>query len=309
MQDLAIKLSKAVNQMNQVILGKPDQVKLCFACLIAKGHLLIEDLPGMGKTTLSHGLANVLGLSYNRIQFTNDLLPSDLLGVTILNQDAKASVEPGALFEFHKGAIFSQVVLTDEINRASPKTQSALLEAMEEHQVSIEGKTYDLPEPFFVIATQNPFSQSGTYPLPESQLDRFLMRITLGYPPPEAERELLKGISRRDLANQVSAVFTDQELIELQSRVKAIKVSDALLDYVQKLVAFSRTCETVDVGLSPRGSLSLLRSAQAWAMLQERDYVIPEDIQAVLASVVDHRVISHDGQPISRRMLAEVSVI
>ncbi|WP_284380973.1 AAA family ATPase [Litoribrevibacter albus] len=304
-QQLIDKMSDALAQVNQVILGKELQLKLAFTCLIAKGHLLIEDLPGMGKTTLSHALANVLGLSYNRVQFTSDLLPSDVLGVTIFNRDENS-------FEFHKGPIFSQVVLADEINRASPKTQSALLEAMEEFQVSIEGASHPLPQPFFVIATQNPMDQAGTYPLPESQLDRFLMRVTLGYPPAEAERELLKGVNRRDMAKELPSIISPKELMQLQLLSSNIKVSDALLDYIQRLVAFSRESAETQIGLSPRGALSLLRSAQAWAMIHGRGYVIPDDVQAVLASVVDHRVTlssmaSH--QTLSSMMLEQVAAI
>lgn len=282
-QNLVGKIDLVLNQVNQVILGKELQLKLALACLIAKGHLLIEDLPGMGKTTLSHALAKALGLSYNRVQFTSDLLPSDVLGITIFNRDQNT-------FEFHKGPIFSQVVLADEINRASPKTQSALLEAMEEYQVSIEGSSYTLPEPFFVIATQNPMDQAGTYPLPESQLDRFLMRVTLGYPPAEAERELLKGVNRRSMVKNLGAVISSEELSQLQSLVANVKVSEALLDYIQRLVAFSRDSSETAVGLSPRGALSLLRSSQAWALVEGRSYVIPDDVQAVLSAVVDHRV-------------------
>jgi len=304
-QELLTKLSVALDQINDIILGKEQQLKLAFTCLIAKGHLLIEDLPGMGKTTLSHALANVLGLSYNRVQFTSDLLPSDVLGVTIFNRDENN-------FEFHKGPIFSQVVLADEINRASPKTQSALLEAMEEYQVTIEGTSHSLPSPFFVIATQNPMSQAGTYPLPESQLDRFLMRLTLGYPPAEAERELLKGNNRRSMATQLNAVLSPKELLALQSLVSKVTVSDALLDYVQRLVAFSRESNDIAVGLSPRGSLSLLRSAQAWALIEGRSYVTPDDIQAVLAAVVDHRVVASGAvsqYKTSALMLDQVAVI
>jgi len=304
-QELLTKLSVALDQVNDIILGKEQQLKLAFTCLIAKGHLLIEDLPGMGKTTLSHALANVLGLSYNRVQFTSDLLPSDVLGVTIFNRDENN-------FEFHKGPIFSQVVLADEINRASPKTQSALLEAMEEYQVTIEGTSHSLPSPFFVIATQNPMSQAGTYPLPESQLDRFLMRLTLGYPPAEAERELLKGNNRRSMATQLNAVLSPKELLALQSLVSKVTVSDALLDYVQRLVAFSRESNDIAVGLSPRGSLSLLRSAQAWALIEGRSYVTPDDIQAVLAAVVDHRVVASGAvsqYKTSALMLDQVAVI
>jgi len=304
-QELLTKLCVALDQVNDIILGKEQQLKLAFTCLIAKGHLLIEDLPGMGKTTLSHALANVLGLSYNRVQFTSDLLPSDVLGVTIFNRDENN-------FEFHKGPIFSQVVLADEINRASPKTQSALLEAMEEYQVTIEGTSHSLPSPFFVIATQNPMSQAGTYPLPESQLDRFLMRLTLGYPPAEAERELLKGNNRRSMAIQLNAVLSPKELLALQSLVSKVTVSDALLDYVQRLVAFSRESNDIAVGLSPRGSLSLLRSAQAWALIEGRSYVTPDDIQAVLAAVVDHRVVASGAvsqYTTSALMLDQVAVI
>jgi MoxR-like ATPase len=302
---MSAHIDRALTKLNGIILGKEHQLKLAFSCLIAKGHLLIEDLPGMGKTTLSHALANVLGLSYNRVQFTSDLLPSDLLGITIFNRDEHS-------FEFHKGPVFSQVVLADEINRASPKTQSALLEAMEEYQVSVEGTSYALPEPFFVIATQNPMTQAGTYPLPESQLDRFLMRITLGYPPKEAERELLKGQSRRILASELKPEFSPKQLAFIQTQVQHITVSDALLDYIQRLVEFSRTSSDTLIGLSPRGSLSLLRSAQAWALIEGRNYVIPDDVQAVLSAVVDHRVLvsgQHRNKQVAAMMLDQVSAI
>ncbi|OOZ40761.1 AAA family ATPase [Solemya pervernicosa gill symbiont] len=276
-----------VAQASEVILGKQAQIRLALACLLARGHLLIEDLPGMGKTTLSHLLAQLLGLSFQRIQFTSDLLPADILGISIYDR------EQGS-FTFHPGPIFSQFILADEVNRATPKTQSALLEAMEEHQVTTEGETRKLAEPFFVIATQNPGHHIGTFPLPESQLDRFLMRIDMGYPDREAERALLRGESRRDLLTAIQPVTTAEELQAMQRRVPEIHVSDALLDYLQALVEFSREAPQFENGLSPRASLALLRASQAWALIDGRDYVIPEDIQSVLPAVAGHRLSGGD---------------
>ena len=267
----------------QVILGKERQIRLAVACILARGHLLIEDVPGVGKTTLSHTLARLLGLDYQRIQFTSDLLPADIIGVSIFDRESSA-------FRFHPGPIFAQIILADEINRASPKAQSALLEAMEEHQVTAEGETRKLPEPFFVIATQNPMHQVGTFPLPESQLDRFLMRINLGYPDAKAERELLRGLERRDMIGTLKPVITATELMDLQKLVPSMQVSDALLDYVQQLINHSRHSPRFTQGLSPRAGVSLLRAAQAWAMMQGRRQVLPEDVQAILPAVVGHRL-------------------
>ncbi len=266
-----------------IILGKEHAFRLALACLIARGHLLIEDLPGVGKTTLAQLLARLLGLSFSRVQFTSDLMPADILGVSIYQRDSAA-------FEFHPGPIFAQVLLADEVNRATPRTQSALLEAMAEGQVTVEGRSHALPEPFFVIATQNPSHQIGTYPLPESQLDRFLMRISLGYPDAAAERELLLGEDRRSLMARLQPLMTPARLLELQQAVAGITVAPALLDYLQALLAFSRECPDFPVGLSPRAGLALLQAARAWALIDGRDHVIPEDIQAVLPGVVGHRL-------------------
>ena len=276
-------IENIISHVGQIVLGKDRQIRLAVACLFAKGHLLIEDLPGMGKTTLAHGLAAALGLKYDRVQFTSDLLPADILGVSVYDRQASA-------FVFHPGPVFTQLLLADEINRTTPKTQSALLEAMEERQVSIEGLTRALPEPFFVIATQNPAHQSGTFPLPESQLDRFLMRISLGYPSASAERALFKGGDPRHALSSMKALVTQEQLFELQARVQAVKVSDAVLDYLQRLVAVTREDSHFSYGLSPRGALAWLKAAKSWAMIHQRDYVLPEDLQAVLSSVVGHRV-------------------
>ena len=276
-------LQACLQAVNEILLGKEVQVRLALTCLIADGHLLIEDLPGMGKTTLSHTLAKVLGLSFQRIQFTSDLLPSDILGTSVFDKDS-------GQFVFHPGPIFAELILADEINRATPKSQSALLEAMEEGQVTIEGATRPLPQPFFVIATQNPSSQGGTFALPESQLDRFLMRLSLGYPAKAAEKALLLGESRRDLLPRMSALLSHAQLAQLQAEAKRVRVSDALVDYVLRLAEATRTQPQFAWGLSPRGSLALLAAARAWALVVGRDYVIPEDVQAVLPSVVSHRL-------------------
>lgn len=276
-------LEKVLYEANQIILGKDAQIRLALCCILARGHLLIEDLPGVGKTTLSHVLASLLGLQYQRIQFTSDLLPADVIGVSIFDRESST-------FRFHPGPIFSQVILADEINRASPKAQSALLEAMEEQQVTADGSTMKLPEPFFVIATQNPSHQVGTFPLPESQLDRFLMRIRLGYPDQSAERALLKGQDRRELVANIRPTMALEDLLSLQRDVSKIHVSDALVDYVQALIAFTRDSARFEVGLSPRAGLAVLRAAQAWAMMSGRGQVLPEDVQAIVPSVVGHRL-------------------
>jgi MoxR-like ATPase len=276
-------IDNLVQQANQVILGKETQIRLAIACLLANGHLLIEDLPGMGKTTLAHMLASLMGMQFNRVQFTSDLLPSDITGVTIYDKENSS-------FTFHPGPIFTQVVLADEINRATPRTQSALLEAMEERQVSIEGETRPLPEPFFVIATQNPTHHIGTFPLPESQYDRFLMRIELGFPGRDAERKILKSKDRRILLHELQPCIAPQQVLKIQGLVPEIYASDALLDYIQDLVDYTRSQPVFGNGLSPRASLAMLRSAQAWAFMQGRDAVIPEDIQAILPSVAGHRL-------------------
>jgi MoxR-like ATPase len=270
-------------QLNQVILGKDRQIKLALACLLAKGHLLIEDLPGMGKTTLAHALAHTLGLTYNRIQFTSDILPADIIGASIFDRNDSS-------FRFHKGPIFAQVVLADEVNRATPKAQSALLEAMEEQQVTIDGHTYPLSAPFFVIATQNPTHQIGTYPLPESQLDRFLMRIELGYPDAAHERQLLSGRDRRDMVSDLSVMLAPAQLLQLQQRAAQVHVSGALLDYVQALIHHTRHSQQFVAGLSPRAGIALLHAAQAWALLHDHIGVLPEDVQAVLTAVIAHRL-------------------
>ncbi|GAO37540.1 ATPase AAA [Sulfuricella sp. T08] len=276
-------IDQAVSQAGQIILGKERQIRLAFACLLARGHLLIEDIPGVGKTTLAHVLAQILGLGFQRIQFTSDLLPADVLGVSVYDRES-------ACFKFHPGPIFAQLILADEVNRATPKTQSALLEAMEEHQVTIEGETRPLPEPFFVIATQNPMHQIGTFPLPESQLDRFLMRIDLGYPDARSERALLQGSDRRRMISQLKPCMEGEQLAALQENVRTVHVSAALLDYLQALLEFTRVSPLYDCGLSPRAGLALLHSAQAWALMEGRDYAMPEDLQVVLPGVVGHRL-------------------
>ncbi|GAB6141499.1 AAA family ATPase [Methylosoma difficile] len=268
---------------NQIILGKQDKIHLAVCCLLAKGHLLIEDIPGVGKTTLAHTLAKLFGLHYQRIQFTSDILPADILGASVYDANNHE-------FKFHPGPVFNQMVLADEINRATPKAQSALLEAMEEHQVTIEGKTYTLPSPFFVIATQNPSHQIGTFPLPESQLDRFLMRIELGYPDPKAERALLNGETRQSLIEAQSVQLPPEQLLPIQQAITQVHASPALLDYCQAVINFTRESPDYPCGLSPRGGLALLRAAKAWAFMDKRDAVIPEDIQAVLAAVAGHRL-------------------
>jgi len=292
-------------QLNKVIHGKPQQIQLALTCLLANGHLLLEDLPGMGKTTLAHALAQVCGLEYKRVQFTSDLLPADLIGAAIFEPQT-------GKFRFHPGPVFSQVFLADELNRATPKAQSALLEAMEERQVSVDGITHTLPAPFFVIATQNPQSQSGTFPLPESQLDRFLMRLSLGYPEPAAERELLKGRNGRVLLSSMQQVLNESRLKALQTLVPQVKMTDTLLDYVQRLIASTRQPDICQLGLSPRGALALVKSAQAWALLQARGHVLPEDVQAVFVAVAGHRLVGRQeaqGEQLARQILSKVDVV
>ncbi len=272
-----------IDDIGQVLMGKEEQVKLALTCLFAKGHLLLEDLPGMGKTTLAHALANVLGLEYSRVQFTSDLLPSDIVGVSVFDRNRND-------FSFHPGPVFTQVLLADEINRTTPKTQSALLEAMAEYQVTVDGETRPLPTPFFVIATQNPSSQSGTFPLPESQLDRFLMRIELGYPNADAELAILKGENPASRMDRLAARITNEQLLEIQSKVEGVQASDSLLAYLQRLVTFTRTSPDFAYGLSTRGALALLRCAKTWALIHGRQHVLPEDIQQVIPSVAAHRL-------------------
>lgn len=298
-------IDDAVATLNGILLGKEQQIRLAICCLLARGHLLIEDIPGMGKTTLSHALARVLGLSYQRIQFTSDLLPADVLGYSMYDKQA------GRLI-FHPGPVFSQVVLADEINRASPRTQSALLEAMEERQVTIDGETRPLPTPFFVIATQNPLEQGGTYPLPESQLDRFLMRIRLGYPDPKAERALLEGEDRRMLTEKLQPQFGAEHLDTLLQAINRVSATPALLDYVQRLLEQSRRMPGLLYGLSPRAGLALLRAARAWALMCGRHHVLPDDIQTVFPAVAEHRL--EQGEPGKsaeriRELLASVPVL
>ena len=276
-------LDRAIKAIGSIVVGKEYQIKLALGCLLANGHLLIEDQPGVGKTTLAHVLAQALGLEFRRIQFTSDLMPADILGVSIYDSDSKA-------FRFHPGPIFTQLILADEVNRATPKTQSALLEVMEEGQITVDGETFKLPQPFFVIATQNPRQQIGTFALPESQLDRFLMRIEMGYPDREAEKRLLESPDRRQLYQALEPVVTQQQLVELQLQVRAVKASPALINYVQDLLDASRSDKRFHAGLSPRAGLALLAAARAWALIEGREMVLPEDVQAVAPSVMSHRL-------------------
>jgi MoxR-like ATPase len=301
----ASPIERVVSAASGIILGKETQVRLALACLLARGHLLIEDLPGVGKTTLAHVLAKSLGLHFQRIQFTSDMLPADILGVSIYERESGG-------FKFHPGPIFAQVILADEVNRATPKTQSALLEAMEEHQVTAEGETRKLPTPFFVIATQNPSEQVGTFPLPESQLDRFTMRIELGYPERDAERALLAGTDRRDLLASLEPCMTAAELEALQAAVQGVYVAPALLDYVQAIVEHTRRSPDYVAGLSPRAALALVHSARAWALIEGRDKVLPEDVQAILPGVAAHRLRpAHDSSrrvDVGAQLLAAVPI-
>jgi MoxR-like ATPase len=276
-------LEPIIAALNGIVLGKDRQIRLALACLLARGHLLIEDLPGVGKTTLAQSLARVLGLSYQRVQFTSDLLPADVIGVSVYDRDR-------GRFEFHRGPVFAQLLLADEVNRATPKAQSALLEAMEERQITVDGHTHPLPEPFFVVATQNPSYQLGTYPLPESQLDRFLMRIELGYPSAVLERELLRGRDRRGMLVELKPILPVAVLSELQRHVADVHVAEPLLDYVQALVHRTRESGHFEAGLSPRAAIALLRASQAWALLHGRTGVLPEDVQAVTRAVAGHRL-------------------
>jgi MoxR-like ATPase len=278
-----MSLDATLAALDRIILGKADAVRLALACLLARGHLLIEDVPGVGKTTLAHALAQVLGLAWQRVQFTSDLLPADIIGVSVFDAASGA-------FSFKKGPMFTQLLLADEVNRASPKTQSALLEAMEERQVSVDVTTYRLPDPFFVVATQNPFEQLGTFRLPESQLDRFLMRISLGYPDAAHERTLLAAPDRRDLLAGMQPTLNPDGVRELQGAAQRVHCSDALLEYVQALIASTRQRTDVTLGLSPRAGQGLVRAARAWALLAGRDMVLPEDVQAVFPSVATHRL-------------------
>jgi MoxR-like ATPase len=278
-----IALDHARKAIGGIILGKDDQIALALSCLLARGHLLIEDLPGLGKTMLAQTLARVLGLSYRRIQFTSDLLPADIVGVSVFRQSKGE-------FEFQPGPVFAQLVLADEVNRATPKAQSALLEAMEEHQVSVDGNTRPLPEPFFVVATQNPSDQIGTFPLPESQLDRFLMRLELGYPNSENERKLITGEDRRSMLDEVEPAITPETLTTLQKAAVSVHMSDPLVDYIQALVRHTRESPEIDIGLSPRGALALVAAAKAHALVEHHSGVFPDDIQSVFVAVAGHRL-------------------
>ncbi|ESQ13712.1 MAG TPA: MoxR family ATPase [Chromatiaceae bacterium] len=300
-------LSAVIEAADAVILGKTDELRLALACMLARGHLLIEDVPGVGKTTLAHLLARLLGLQYSRVQFTSDMLPADVIGVSIYDRTSER-------FQFHPGPVFSQVVLADEINRATPKAQSALLEAMEERQVTAEGETRPLPEPFFVIATQNPNYQIGTFPLPESQLDRFLMRIELGYPAAEQEKALLAGADRRQILAGLEPALGPSELIAAQQAADRVHIAPDIVDYCHALLSYTRNSERFQQGLSPRAGLALVRAAKAWALMDGRDYLLPEDIRHVLPSVVAHRLIGaaekhpNSHADIAKSLLTSVAV-
>ncbi|MFK5986876.1 MAG: MoxR family ATPase [Pseudomonadota bacterium] len=284
---------------NTVIIGKEQQIKLVLCCLLSKGHLLIEDLPGMGKTTLAHLIARLFGLDFSRIQFTSDMLPADIIGINIFDKNSNQ-------FQFQHGPIFSQLVLADEINRTTAKTQSALLEAMEENQVSVDGTTYPLKHPFFVIATQNPQSQAGTFSLPESQLDRFLMRIHLGYPDSDTERQILSGENKRDVLERIQAIFSIEQLIQMQQQVEQVFMSEPILDYIQSILSFSRSHKLFNIGLSPRAGLALVSASKAWAFIHQRKMIIPDDVNAVMASIIVHRISLHEQQSmLPQQILAE----
>lgn len=301
-------INQIISEVGTVLLGKEQEIKLALTCLFSRGHLLIQDLPGMGKTTLSHALGHALGLDYKRIQFTSDMLPADILGVSIFDQQ-------NGQFKFHQGPVFTQLLLADEINRTTPKTQSALLEAMEEKQVTIEGETRKLDGNFFVIATQNPVAQAGTFPLPESQLDRFLMRISLGYPNQQAERELFMGLNPREKMTNIQPCLTLDELQQIQQAAQQVFISEAVLDYVQAMVAYTRTHSEFAYGVSPRGALALVQCAKTWAFIDGRSHVLPEDVQTVIQPVLNHRVRDvadygdTSGQALVERVLNAVDVV
>ena len=299
-------IERTVRDIGRVLLGKDRQIRLALCALFSRGHLLIEDLPGMGKTTLSHALARALGLEFTRVQFTSDMLPGDILGVSVFDQRANA-------FSFLPGPIFTEVLLADEINRTTPKTQSALLEAMAEHQVTVEGQTRELPEEFFVIATQNPVTQAGTFALPESQLDRFLMRIDIGYPDRNAERAMLSGQGRVPGAEALEASLSREDLRRIQRDAQTVATADMLLDYVQRITGYTRSAPEFAHGLSPRGALALVASARTWAYMEGRSHVVPEDVQAVLLAVVSHRLrgtseFSGDGRALAERLMTQVDI-
>ncbi len=299
---MSSRITESLDKLSEIIRGKEREIHLSLCCLLARGHLLIEDLPGMGKTTLAHALARVLGLGYQRVQFTSDLLPADILGVSVFDRESSS-------FRFQEGPVFSQLVLADEINRASPRTQSALLEAMEERQVTVDGSSRELPDPFIVIATQNPASQEGTFPLPESQLDRFLMKIQLGYPDPESEKAILKGDAGRINLDKIGRAFSSEQLRAFQCEVGNIHVSDMLLDYVLRLITFTREAGHFNAGLSPRAGQALLQSARAWAFISGRSFAIPEDVQAVFEAVAGHRLQAKDHGVSVREILKLVDVM
>jgi MoxR-like ATPase len=303
-ESLRTRLEASMAQVNRVLLGKPRQVKLAFTCLLAGGHLLLEDVPGVGKTTLAHALAASFELDFQRVQFSSDLLPSDIIGVSVYERET-------GQFRFHPGPIFTGLLLADEINRATPKTQSALLESMAEGQVTVDGQTHILPQPFFVVATQNPLDLAGTFPLPDSQLDRFMLRVSLDYPDAAAERALLTGSDRRDLLAQLTPQLDVAGLSALARQAQAVTASSALLDYLQALLAASRRHADVRVGLSPRAGLALLSAARAWAMLSGRQHVLPEDIQALFVPLAAHRLVTTrgaSGDSLARSLLADVAV-
>jgi MoxR-like ATPase len=292
-------LAPVLGQLNKVVLGKEKQIKMALTCLLARGHLLIEDMPGLGKTVLAHALGIALGMDYRRVQFTSDLLPGDIIGSSIYDRNKGE-------FRFTDGPVFTQLLLSDEINRATPKCQSALLEAMEERQVSVEGRSRALPQPFFVIATQNPMEQAGTFPLPESQLDRFLMCISMGYPNREAELDLFRGEDRRNMLERLDPVLAPAQLVDLQNQVDDVKVSDAVLDYLYRILEFTRNSESFQAGLSTRAGLGLLRAAKAWARLHNEDRLLPGDIQMVLPAVAGHRLLPVAGRMSAGRIGEEI---
>jgi MoxR-like ATPase len=292
-------LSNLLKAANSVIIGKEQQIKLAVCCLLSQGHLLIEDLPGMGKTTLAHLIAQLFGLEFSRIQFTSDMLPADITGINIYDKNS-------GKFKFQQGPVFSQLVLADEINRTTAKTQSALLEAMEENQVSIDGTTYPLKNPFFVIATQNPQTQAGTFTLPESQLDRFLMRIHLGYPDHETERLILSGKNKREKLKTIEPIYTIEQLVDMQSQVEQVYMSDPILDYIQSILHFSRNHKLFSTGLSPRAGLALVSASKAWAFIHQRKMIIPDDVNTVMSSIILHRITTHEQETMSnQQILAE----